>query len=274
MSLRAEIHDALDEVTPPAPHLELRVTGLLDQVQDKKVLLPRGGRARWTRRFRGVVALVAAALVVVLIGGLMMEGRLLRDMNAPPQTISQAELSRLETRPLQFPAVKPGEACPVSPLTDTSAYGSEPLVFGTGPVYATPLGILFTRTNWGAWTILALQVEPTKASGLILIRARDLPTSALVVFTPYPFGGVLQPGDGIPTGRVIGSQVVQGETVQLYPELVIDTSRPYELTRKGDWPIYTSFIGYPKAATGCLGFQVDGVGTDGTAFTELLVLSA
>src|ERR1700674_4826636 len=107
MSLRAEIHDALDEVTPPAPHLELRVTGLLDQVQDKKVLLPRGGRDRWTRRFRGVVALVAADLVVVLIGGLMMEGLLLRDMNAPPQTLTLAELSRMETRPPQFPAVKP-----------------------------------------------------------------------------------------------------------------------------------------------------------------------
>jgi hypothetical protein len=274
MSLRAEIHDALDEVSPPALHLELRVTGLLDHARDKKVVLPRGGRARWSKRFRGVVTLVAAALVVVLIGGLILEGRLLRDMNAPPQTISQAELRRLETRPLQFPVLKPGDTCPISPLTDTSAHGPEALVFGMGPVYSTPLGYYFTTTNWGAWTMLSLQVDTTKASGLILIRARDLQTSALVVFTRYPFSPVGQAGDGIPTGRVIGSQVVQGETAQLYPELVIDTSRAYEGTKKGDWPIYKSFIGYPKTASGCLGFQVAGVQTDGTAFTELLVLSA
>lgn len=275
MSLRAEIHDALDEVSSPAPHLEVRVTKLLlDEARDKKFALPRGGPARWPRGFRGVVTLVAAALVVVLTGGLILEGRLLRDMNAPAPAINQSELKKLETRPLQFPVIKAGEPCPISPLTDTSAHGPEALVFGTGPVYSAPLGYGLTPTNWGAWMVLSLQVDTTMASGLILVRARDLKTGATVVFTRYPFKPVGDPGDGVPAGRLIGSQLVLGETVQLYPELAIDTSRAYVGTKIGDWPIYKSYMGYPKTATGCIGFQVDGVMTNGTTFTELLVVSA
>jgi hypothetical protein len=275
MSLRTEIHDALDEVSPRAPHLELKVTELLlDHARDKKVVLRRDDRARWSKRFRGVVTLVAAALVVVLIGGLILEGRLLRDMNAPATTISQAELKRLETRSVQFPVVKPGDPCPISPLTDTSDHGPIPLVYGLGPVYATPLTFDLTRTSWGTWLILSLEVDTTKATGLILIRARDLQTSTMVVFARYPFNAVGEAGDGIATGRVIGSEVVHNEKVQLYPELVIDTSRTYAGTMKGDWPIYKSYMGSPKTATGCIGFQVDGVQSDGTNFTELFVVNA
>ena len=274
MSLRAEIHDALNEVTPPAPHLEVRVTGLLlEHVKDKRVVLRRGGRVRWTNRYGGVVTLVAAALVVVLIGGLILGGRLLREMNAPAHTINQTELKGLEVRPLQFPVVKPGATCPISPLSDTSAHSAEAFVFGTGPVYATPLQSTWSTTIWGTWTVLSLMVDTTNASGLILIRGTDLQTNAMVVFTRTPFHAVDEPGDGIATGRAIESQVVEGEKEQLYPELVIDTSRVYVGTKKGDWPIYKAFMGYPKTATGCLGFQVDGVYTDGITFTELLVIS-
>ncbi|HEX9096862.1 MAG TPA: hypothetical protein VF990_12265, partial [Candidatus Dormibacteraeota bacterium] len=89
-----------------------------------------------------------------------------------------------------------------------------------------------------------------------------------------PLHAADDPGDGIATGRVIGSQVVEGERQQLYSELVIDTSRAYAGTPKGDWPIYKAFMGYPRTATGCLGFQVDGVLANGTAFTELIVVGA
>jgi hypothetical protein len=274
MSLRAELHDAIDEVSPPAPHLELRVTQLLiDHEGDKKVVRPPAGRARWTKGVRGVLTLVAAALVVALIGGLVLEGRLLRELNPPTPAVNQSELKKLETRTLQFPVVKTGDPCPISPLTDTSANGPEGLVFGTGPVYLTPLGHGKTTTNRGTWMVLSLQVDTTKASGLILIRASDLQTGTQVVFTRFPLNAVGAPGDGIPTGKVIGSQVIYGETVQLHPELVIDTSRVDVGTRWGDWPIYKSYMGFPKTATGCVGFQVDGVMTGGATFTELIVVS-
>jgi len=274
MSLRAEIHDALDEVSPAAPHLELQVTRLLrEQAQDKQAAGRRGAAAPWTRRFRGAMALVAAALVLVLIGGLILEGRLLRDMNVPLPAINQAELKKLETRSLRFPVVNAGDPCPVSPLTDTSAHSPVPLVFGAGPVYSTPVGI-DTSTAWGTWMSLSLVVDNTIVSGLVLIRAKDLQTGEPVVFVRYPFSQVGDPGQGIAAGAVLGSQVVQQETVQLHPELVIDTSRVYVGTRKGDWPIYKSSMGLPKTAAGCIGLQLDGVLNDRTTFTELLVISA
>lgn len=275
MSLRAEIQDALDEVSPAAPHLELRVTRLLhEQEQNKNAARPRGARAPSTRRFRGVMTLVAAALLLVLIGGLILEGRMLRDMSVPPPTINQAQLKKLETRSLQFPVVKAGDPCPVSPLTDMSAHGAIPLAFGAGPVYATPLTIDLARTSWGTWMILSLEVDTTMASGQVLIRAKDLQTGEMVVFARYPFSQVNDPGQGIPAGKVIGSQDVHQETVQLHPEVVIDTSRVYVGTKKGDWPVYKTYMGVPKSATGCVGFQVDGALTGGATFTELVVLSS
>jgi hypothetical protein len=33
------------------------------------------------------------------------------------------------------------------------------------------------------------------------------------------------------------------------------------------------YMGYPKKATGCLGFQIDGTNIDGTNFTEWVVVS-
>jgi hypothetical protein len=274
MSLRAEINEALDEVSPEAPQLEAQVARLLlAQMPDKRVAARRDARTRWTRGFRGVITLVAAALVVVLIGGLILAGQLLRGMNAPPPGINQAALKQLEARPLQLPVVKPGDACNVSPLTDVSAHGPEALLFGQGPVYFSSLGYFSFTTDWGTWMALSSTVDTTTASGLVLIRAQDLQTRIPVVFVRYPFSPVGEPGDGIATGTVLGSEVVNGQTVQLHPQVVIDTSRMYAGTRNGNWPIYKSYMGIPKTATGCLGFQVDGVHTDGTTFTELIVVS-
>lgn len=272
MSLRAEIHDALDEVTPSAPHLEARISGLLvNPDRDKKFVQRRGRGVRSSRSFRGVVTLVAAALVVVLIGGLILSGHIWRDLHAQPQPINrvnQVELKKLESRALKLPVVLPGDACPTSPSTDISGHSPDAYVFGVGPVYVTPMASSSARTDWGTWTALGLVVD-TSASGPILIRARDLQSGQMVVFARAPLHAIDDPGDGIPAGKVIGSQVVESDTEQLYPELVIDTSRAWIGTKKGEWPIYKGYMGYPKAATGCLGFQIDGVN-----FTELVIVGA
>jgi len=268
MSLRNEIRAALDDVTPPAPALEHKVETFVMAGDRVRILRPRRPSVHWTRRFRGPLSLVAAVLVLVLIGGLVLGGRLLREMNAPPQGINQADLKRLESHPLRaFPTVRPGDPCPTSSLTDVSAHGPEDVLLGDGPVYSSRLGgQSVTRTNWGTWSVWSVLVDTTKASGPILIRARDLPTHAEVVFGWQTAHG--QAGDGIPAGTATGTDVVLGETEHLYPEAVLDLAHPWPLTKAGDWPIFKTFMGYPKAAVGCIGFQIDGAG-----FTELLVVN-
>ena|SRR5712692_1721913 len=59
-----------------------------------------------------------------------------------------------------------------------------------------------------------------------------------------------------------------GSHGQMHPELVLDLSRPYPGTMKGDWPIFKSLLGLPKTAKGCIGFQVDGA-----SFQEWIVVS-
>jgi hypothetical protein len=269
MSLRAEIHDALDEVTPPAARLEAQVTAfILDGARTKKFATRSHSRVHWTKRFRGVVTLLAAALVVLLMGGLILGGRLLREMYASPQTINQVELKKLEARQLKLPVVSPSAACPISQLTDVSGHGPNVLMRGQGPVYSESLGYNAATTDWGSWSSTALMVDPTKASGPILIRARDLQTNQMVVFALLPFSAAGVAGDGIPTGSVIRNEVILGSTEKVYPEEVLDTSHPYPGTKKGDWPLYKVFLGYPKSATGCIGLQIDGAG-----FTEVVVVS-
>ncbi len=269
MSLRAEIHDAIDEVAPSAPQLPKKVElYVLADHRRQIVVLPRRP-SQWAKPFRGTISLVAAALVVALIGGLILGGRIWRDLHSQPPTINQAELKRLEARPLRaFPTVQPGGECPTSPLTDVSAHSQEALLFGEGPVYSTHLGYGAVTTSWGTWTVLSLEVDTTKTSGLILIRAKDLQTNAEVVFARNPLSATGQAGDGTPTGRASGRDVVLGQAEQVYPKLVLDLSRPYPGTKTGQWPIFKSFMGYPKTAMGCVGFQVDG-----TNFSELVVVS-
>jgi len=264
MSLRAEIRAAIDDVTPPAPALQQKVVAYVMAGERDRVVRLHRPRNRWTRSFRGPMTLVAAALLVVLIGGLVLGGRLLRDMNAPPQGINQAQLKSLESRPVHLPTVQPGAECPTSPLTDLSAHGPQAFLLGEGPVYSTRLAYRNETTNWGTWYVLSLTVDTTTASGPILIRGEDLQTHAQVLFARAP----LSPGYGFPAGTVVRTDVLGGVTTQLYPEAVLDLTRPYEGTKKGDWPVYKSTMGYPKAATGCIGLQVDGAG-----FTEHLVIN-
>lgn len=275
MSLRAEIHDAINEVAAPNPMLASKVATFVLAEDRKRYEVSVGrGRARWTVTLQVSVRLIAAVLVVLLMVGLVVGGRIWRDRNSSPvhtPHINQAQLKRLEAQPLQFPIVHTGDACPTSPLKDLSAHGPEAVGFGVGPAYLTPGGYEPTPTSWGTWSNFAVEVNTTYVSGPILIRARDLRTNQAVAFAQIPFAVVGAAGDGIPTGKVIGSQAVLGATVQLYPELVIDTSRPYVGTRKGDWPIFKGFFGAPRPTTGCIGFQVDGSQVGGTTFTEILV---
>jgi hypothetical protein len=268
VSLRAEIHAAFDEIAPSMHGLPERV------VQAALTEAPgRRAKARWVFRMRPSVALVAALVLIALVVGTLIGGTLLRDWrnwsNAHPPQINQNELKRLESETLQLPVVLPGDSCPTSPLTNVSGHGGESFMFGKGPVYSSPLGFNATTTDLDTWGSFDLMVDTTKTSGLVLIRAKDLQTKDAVVFVRFPYSAASAAGNGIPTGGKLGTEVILGESEQVYAEEVLDTSRPYPGTKKGEWPIFKSFMGYPKTATGCIGFQIDG-----DHFTEVVVVSA
>jgi len=269
VSLRADIHLAFDEVAPTT-------LGLSERVVQSARAEASGRRKddRWVSRMRMPLSLVAV-LVLIALASALVGASLMRDWRNwstahPPPQINQTQLKGLEAQPLQIPVVPAGAACPISSLTDVSAHGPEPLLFGDGPVYATQLGAYQPiKTNWGTWTTLSLEVDTTRVSGPILIRATDLHTGQRLAFAQIPFAAPGQAGDGIPTGKAVGTDVIQGTAEQLYPELVLDTSRPYAGTKKGDWPVFKGLVGYPGSATGCFGFQIDG-----SHFTEVAVVTA
>jgi len=260
MSLRSELHDALDEVTPPAPALEGKVTTFV-VAHDRRRGIAVLGRARapWTNRFRGTLTMVAAVLVVVLIGAIILGGRYLRDMSAPPATVNQAELKSLEGRPLNFPVVGPGAQCPATPIAVNRDVG---MVIGDGPFYWVN-GDLVGTSTWGAW-FSASFIYPAPRDGLVLIRAKDLSTGQTTSFAQYP----LAPSGVTATGSVVGSDHVLDRTLQMRREAIVqDPSHTRPIDKKGDLPPLTAMYGVPKGSSGCVAFQIDGPG-----FTENFVV--
>jgi hypothetical protein len=257
MSLRTQIRNAVDDVAYPPPDLERRVTAfVLANNRDRKVL-PSRRRSGWSRQLRGSMALVAALLVVALVGGLIVGGRLLRDLwTAPQPSINHTELKRLEARALAvLPGMPSSGECPVGPLSDD--FIGNPAV-GDGPM-RLHVGMPSTyNSEWGTWNVSYFVVAPTM-NGLFVVRARDLGSRQSVFFAANLSGVAdAQMGRSLFAGKVAGHDRVNGQDVPRYPELVIDASAP------SDWakttykaPQWGAYVGYPKGASGCIFFQVD-----------------
>lgn len=257
MSLRAEIADALDEVITPAPMLERTVTAfVLADDRDRKVLKIRPRRSQWN--FRRMSVAVAALLVVALVGGLILGGRLFRDLhNSPTPAINQSELHKLEARPLlPLAAMPPDGACPAGPVAQNYMGG---LATGDGAVRLI-LGVPSTyQSSWGTWEETYFLVSPSTKKGLFLVRARDLKSGETVYFARNLSGlADAQFGNAIWAGTIAGHDQVNGQRADRYTELVIDASATSDFAKTPNKPpMWGAYVGYSRASAGCISFQVD-----------------
>jgi len=210
------------------------------------------------RRIRAVVLLAGAALVVVVLGALVLSGRLWPGLKSPSTAIDQAQLKRLEGRSLRFTSAAAGTPCPLTPITlDDTGLG-----IGAGPVRITSNDTPIA-TDWGAWAAYEFEYSP-RGAGLVLLRARDLEGTEQVAFAQYPLG----PSAITATGAVTGADHLAGKTSQIHSEAVFqDAAHTPALDAQGMRPPLMVMIGKAEAGSPCIGLQIDG-----PDFTENLVI--
>jgi len=230
MSLRSEMHAAYDELDPADAGLSERV--LMTVVRD------RPQRAGWSLRLRAPLSLVAVFVVIALVAGALVGGRLLADWKAhvAPHVPAapMTELQKLEARPLDQPTVRAASACPHGPYASGGDAGAGPFHM-SGSTVAIP-------TSWGTYYHVFLFADG-RVAGPILVRASDLVDHQRLVFVgPYA------------AGPTVGTDVLDGQVVQQQLEVVIDDVAP---------PYAWQFeVGDPNGGA-CTGWQIDGPG-----FTE------
>ena len=220
----------------------------------------RSGRfsAVGTRRLRNIVSIVSAALVVLLIGALILSGRLWADLNAPATAFSQSELKSLESRELHFPTVPQGAACPLDPIV----LQDPGLAIGFGPVYLVSTDVPAV-SEWGGWFAYEFVYSAT-VPGLVLIRAKDLQTGKRSAFVQFPLG----PSAITATGRMLGIDHLLNRRVSMRSEAAFqDPTHTAPMGTQGKLPPLDVMVGLQRGASGCLGLQIDGPG-----FTQNLVI--
>jgi hypothetical protein len=244
VSLRADLHAAFDELEPS-------VFGLPERVVDAVVL---DGRARRRRegivfRLKAPVSLVAVMLLIALVVGALIGGKLVQDWNASHSTPAGGptraqQIADLEARPWQQALLQPGTACPDGPKSSVGVYGSGPFHGDPGLSQAT------SQTAWGAYYELVGSTDPN-ATGLMLIRARDMRTGQPLVFVgPYAMG------------PVVGTDTLHGAAVQQRLELLLDMNHsPGGVDARGpNGQAYWSLtVGAAKAWPLCVDWQADGM---------------
>jgi hypothetical protein len=203
------------------------------------------------------VALLAAALIALLLAGVLVGTRVYRDYQNNLQVpsarpgIDQAEVARLLARPFTFKLLSANQPCPKDgPMTNS--------MFGAGPVYGQG-GNIDISTSWGAYAT-EFVITPPGLVGPVVLRALDLRNGQ-----PQIFLG----SEG--AGPVYGTDTVNGKSVNQYAALAFDTNHSPKATYNFGSPyVQWSFeAGWPHSQTGfCAGLQVDA-----PAFTEVFYAS-
>lgn len=246
MSLRREVHSAFDEVAPSTFGMPERVVKtVLDEGSSRR------GREKLIYRMRAPLSLVAVFVLIALIVGVFIGGRLMQEWNAfhkssPAGSSYESQVAQLEAMPLRIPALKSHADCKPGPYNSVGSYGSGP-VYGDGG--ATSTSDLF----WGVYYHNDVYAE-TNISGPILIRARDLLIDQPVIFVGQ-----------YAAGPVVGSDTIDGQTYEQHTELVVDTGHTSKTTasHKFNWLF---MAGVPNRWSGSTGWQIDGIG-----FSELFL---
>lgn len=194
-------------------------------------------------RMRVPLSLVAVFVLIALVVGVLIGGRLIQDWNsfhngAPAGDSYQSEVAQLEAAPWRIPVIHSHVECTNGP---TNSAGS----FGSGPVYGD--GGATSKSNWGEYYHNLAYAE-TKIAGPILVRARDLFTDQPVVFVGR-----------YAAGPVVGSDTVDGRTYQQHVELLLDASHNSKVpaVHKFNWDF---IAGVPTNWSGSTGWQIDGIG--------------
>jgi hypothetical protein len=261
VTLRSEIHSAIDDVAPPAPALPREAVAFVRSNGMLRTGKPDRRQFPWALGMRRTGSLVAAVLVVVMVAAVVFGGRLWRDWNAQQQNAArQVHVAELHKRPLLLPFVDPGAACPESQRSfEHGGYGGGPLYAqGSGQRFGVNSGTYFTTSFWADYSY---------TGRLVLIRGRDLKTNQSIVFAKSPYPGAVS--SGIPSGNVLGTEVVFGVKVELHPELILDAS--VRLPPPND--AWEALEGFPNGSSGCIGIQADGFNGDGSAFSEIIVVN-
>jgi hypothetical protein len=238
VSLRRDIHSALDVIAPPLGGMPERIA--------QTVLVDGAGRRRkekMTFRLRTPLSLVAVFLVTAVVAAVLVGDRFAQDWGlfhsrTPAGDTYQSQVAQLQARPLHIPSPTGLTDCKSGPFNSAGDVGSMPV----------------SRANVGSWTSNLGGVyydymfyTESKIAGPILVRARDLFTDQPVVFVgQYAFGPVL------------GTETIDGSTWKQRPYLLLHAKSPSSApgTQRQQW----NFIaGVPKNASGSTGWQIDGV---------------
>jgi hypothetical protein len=261
VSLRSDIHAAYDELAT-TPEL------FADRVLRSAAAPERRTAPRWRVTMRPPLALVAALLVVAIVVGALVGGRLVRDWNnfvhpsvpGGQSSVFQKQLHVLESRALNVKTIAVDAPCQTGPYNGSTGW------WGGGPVY---LSSPRTTQGVGGLTVTAsgLYVEfdvmtDAIATGPVLVRAMGMRTGRAVVFV----------GNYV-AGPQVGVDLVNGVSSPQHAELALDPSSPPKVRNAGYvvWPVQAGIyltadarklIGAPAGAGQpfCIGWQVDGAG--------------
>lgn len=257
MTLRADIHKAVDQYVTPAPWLTEMVSDAILAGHTRRRLSRRA--AHWLSGVArsGPLAAAAAATLLVVVILLGSRGWLPSAPRTAPSTgVDRAALASLEARPFQFHRLAPGAACvPQTGFTPIEYYGAIQDVRGTGPVYFS--GALWTQdTAWGSYEESAWFADRS-VRGPILVRATDLTTGDEIVFVgDYAAGGA------------VGTDVLEEKSVQQRSELVFNASQPSGTSAdNGRLWVWYSVDGTKDTQPKCEAWQIDGLD-----FTQTMVV--
>ena len=223
------LHEALDaeDVAGPFQRLQLQI--------EKSTGASPGRRIRRNFMTPNRIAVLAVTLIAILLAGLLVGTRLYSDYRSH-SSIPATTVSDLLARPLKLSHVAAGQQCPDGPY---SAGG-----FGKGPVYG--LDGTQSDSSWGSYWFVGLKADKG-IEGPVIFRGQD-------IVRGYPLTFLGQYG----VGPIVGTDTVDGQTLQQYQALQLDTVHP---PAGRTWNFYQ---GFPHGWSGCVEFQVDG-----PTFTEV-----